>query len=141
MLSQLSIALFGALWLAFSVAGLIAMVRTGQTFGVIFSLLFIAAGVFMLARPLIEHRGAAATHLAITNKRFVMITRHGRTVRSVDLRSIRQVERVEKWGGVTLRIPTALISDGDGGQKVDYTDLHGLSDAERAYRLLTKPDT
>lgn len=77
--------------------------------------------------------------LAITDARFVMVHRHGRSVRSIELSAIKQVERISEWGGVTLRIPTALISDGDGGQKVDYTDLHGLAEADRAYHLLAQP--
>lgn len=139
MLSQKGIAAFGLLWTAFSVAALCSMVRSGQVFGVMFLLVFVGVGIFMLAMPLIQFRKAKRTLFAITDKRFLMLTDAGRAVRSVQLSAIRQVERVKQWGGVTLRIPTALISDGDAGQKVDYTDLHGIPDAERAYRLLTKP--
>jgi hypothetical protein len=139
LLSHLWVALLGLLWSLFSVAGLIAVIRRGELFGSIFLLLFVGVGVYMLAYPLIQSWKAAGTLVAITNARFLLIHRHGQAIRSVDLGSIKQVERISEWGGVTLRIPTALISDGDGSQKVDYTDLHGLAEADRAYRLLSRP--
>lgn len=139
MLSQKAIAVFGLPWTAFSVAGLSAMIRSSQVIGVVFLLLFVGIGIFMLATPLIQYRKAKSTLFAITDQRFLMLKDAGRDVRSVQLGAIRQVERIRVWGGVTIRIPTALISDSDGGQKVDYTDLHGIPNAERAYRLLTKP--
>ena len=137
-LSQTAIAGFGVLWTAFSVAGLSAMLRSDQLLGIVFLLVFVGVGIFMVATPLIQYRKAQGTLFAITDKRFLMLTNAGHAVRSVQLSAIRQVDRVRQRGGVTLRIPTALISDGDAGQKVDYTELHGVPDAETAYRLLTK---
>lgn len=138
MLSQYPVALFGLVWTAFSMTGLVSMSRDGAIFGTAVLLVFVSIGIFMLAKPLIEYRKAKSTVFAITNGRFLMLTGGGRAMRSVQLSAVRQVDRVTRLGRLTLRIPTALVSDQDG-PKVDYTELHGIPDAERAFRLLTQP--
>lgn len=138
MLSHAPVALFGLLWLGFSAGAFVEASRSGAGLERNFVLLFAGAGVFMIAYPLLEYRKALRTLFAITDRRFLMITTGPRAIRSVDRRAIRQVERIERWGRVTLRIPTAMVSDGEQ-PKVDYTDLHGIPDADRAFRLLTEP--
>jgi len=138
MLSQHYAVLFAIAWLAMAGAGVSAAARSGETFGVIFGLLFVAIGVVILATPISAYRGARRTVIAITDRRLIVAKNGGRNIISVQLSGIRQVERIARRGRVTLRIPTALVSDGDGGQKVDYTDLHGLSEGDHAFRLLTQ---
>ena len=138
MQSKSGIALFAVVWLAISTISFEAATRRGELFGTLFALLFVGLGIWMLAAPLLEYRRARRTIVAITGQRLLIASSNGRSVQSIKLSGVRHVERIAKNGRLTLRIPTALVSDGDGGQKVDYTDLHGLRDGERAYRLLTR---
>ena len=138
MQSKSGIALFAVVWLAISTISFEAATRRGELFGTLFALLFVGLGIWMLAAPLLEYRRARRTIVAITGQRLLIASSNGRSVQSIKLSGVRHVERIAKNGRLTLRIPTALVSDGDGGQKVDYTDLHGLRDGERAYRLLTQ---
>lgn len=140
MLGQYPAALFGLVWTVFSLNGFVSLAQSGQTLGALMLLGFVAIGVALLMMPVIAYRKASGTAVAITPTRLLMLMDRGRTVRSVQLSAIRQVERVTKWRWTTLRIPTALISDKDGGQTVDYTSLHGMPDAETAFRLLTRRD-
>lgn len=139
MLSRQIEVVFGLLWTAFSLALLPLTERGGQIVGLLFMTAFVSVGLLLLATPLREYWKAKSSYYAISDKRLLTVKRGGKSVKSVHLSAIHQVERVWQWGGLTLRIPTALISDGDGGQQVDYTELHGLPDAELAFRLLTKP--
>jgi len=138
MMSKAGVALFALAWLAVSGGGLVAASRDGAIVGMLFALLFVGIGLFMLILPGLEYHAARRTIFAITEHRLIIATKNGRSIKSIQLSGIRQVERIAKRDKVTLRIPTALVSDGEGGQKVDYTDLHGLRDGDRAFRLLTE---
>ena len=131
---------FAVLWLAITINGFIETWRDGHHIASAFVLIFVAIGIFVLFAPLIEYVLARRTAFAITERRLLVVSRRGRLVKSVLLSGVRQVERVIKRRGVTLRIPTALINDAESGSRIDYIQLHGLRDWEPAYRLLTQSE-
>jgi hypothetical protein len=127
---------FAAVWLAISGAGFHRSLTDGEKGGAAVTGVFVLIGLFILSQPIMAFVRARSTAFAITDRRLLIARKNGRTIKSILLSGIRQVERVHKRRGMTLRIPTSLVSDGDGGQKVDYLELHGLRDGEKAYRLL-----
>jgi hypothetical protein len=128
-------------WLAATGNGIAAAAGRAETFGALVGVAFLGMGIWMLAGPFLEFLRAKRTTYVITENRLIIADLRRRHDKSIELSAIKQVERLTKWGRVTLRIPTALVDDGDGGQKVEYTDLHGLEDGDRAYRLLTRRAT
>lgn len=133
-------AAFAVLWIFMSALIFGADARSGKIMPVVMGLVFEAVGLFILARPLVAYRAARHTSYTITDRRFIISKKRHRSLTSIRLASIAQVERLCRHGRVTLRIPASLVSDGDGGQKVDYVELHGIEDAARAYQLLTRGD-
>lgn len=138
MMSKGGMALFAIVWLVICGSSVFAASGRGDVAGTLVGLAFMGVGIFMLLVPIAQYRSARGTLFAITPRRLIIARNKGGSLKSILLSGIRQVERIKKRGKITLRIPASLVSDGDGGQKVDYIDLHGLRDGERAYRLLTK---
>lgn len=138
LVSQLPLALFGTFWSTTTIIALYSAAAKGGAMASLFVAPFVVVGLAMMLWPLIEAYKARQTLFAITDRRLLMIFGGGRKVTSVNRAAISQVERVQRSTGITLRIPTALVSDNDGGQKADYAELHGIPDGGRAYRLLTR---
>lgn len=137
MMSKGGAAIFALAWLAITVSVAANTDPRVLTTEFLVSLLFVFIGVFILSTPLLEYCSALRTMFLITDRRLIVASKSGRSIKSVKLSKIGQVEREAKRGKISLRIPTSLINDGDGGQRVDYIFLHGLQDGERAYQLLT----
>ncbi|HZG09739.1 MAG TPA: hypothetical protein VEZ70_12235 [Allosphingosinicella sp.] len=136
MMSKWAVALFAIPWLLGTGYGFLSARAAGDQAEMVVAFIFVCVGLVMLATPVAAFFRARRTTFAITNRRLLAITRNGRSLTSILLSGVRQVERFDRHGGTTLRVPTALVSDGEGGRSVDYLELHGLSDGERAYQLL-----
>lgn len=130
--------LFGSFWFAASAAGFAKGLQSGDMGLAAVGLVFTAIGAFIVTRPFAEWQEQRRTAFAITDRRLLVIRKGGRAVISIGRRGIHQVERVQKARGVTLRIPTSVVGDGEGGQKIHHIVMHGLPDGDGAYRLLTR---
>lgn len=130
--------LFGCLWLLITGSGFVRLLRDGQALAAACTLIFVASGLFMVCAPVVAYRQASAAVYAITDRRLLIVERGGRSTTSILLARIGQVKRLRKRGRVTLRIPTSTVNDGEGLAQVQYIDLHGLADGERAFELLTR---
>lgn len=129
---------FGFLWTGATLGGAIYASQHGDDIGIAVGLLFACIGLYMLSTPAIDYLDAKGTLFALTERRLLVVRKSGRHIQSLARSGIRQVERAERNGRVTLRIPTRLVSDGDGGQTIDYVELHGIREADRVFRLLTQ---
>ena len=127
---------FGGIWFVCFILASREAVADGSLAGAIFLAAFAVVGTLIIARPITEYGTQRRTAFAITNRRLIVLRKDGQSVTSLLRDGIRQVERVQKGRAVTLRIPTQMVSDGDGGRMVDHIVMHGLRDGEVAYRLL-----
>lgn len=129
---------FGGFWLAMCAYGFHKEVWDGNLMPAIMAAVFTVIGAWIMTRPVAEYGKQRHTAFAITDRRLIVLRKNGRSITSVLCRGIRQIERVRKWRGITLRIPTQMVSDGDGGRTVDHIVMHGLRDGDAAYRLLMR---
>jgi len=138
MLGGLFVVPLGLAWTAGSGAMLWQVYASGSpVWALLFPGLFVAVGSFMIVSPIAVYRAAARTLYVITDRRLLVVRRGGKAITSIQLSGIHQVERHSRFGRVTLRIPSTLVPD-EGGSRVGYTDLIGVRDWEKAYRLLTQ---
>lgn len=132
-------ALFALAWLALAGSGIKAAHEHAGTTQFLSACAGFFIGLCILADPFLEYFRARKTMYVITDKRLIIAEADRKRIKSIQLSAIHHVEHWVKWDRVSLRIPTALVSEGEDGQKVDYTDLHGLRDGDRAYELLVRP--
>lgn len=137
-LSTVGQMIFGILWSLVAVSGLVSGLADGNRVAAAFVFVFVLIGAFMVCAPIITYFGARRTIYAVTDRRLIISAKDGRSTTSILLSRIGQVERVRKGDRITLRIPTNTVTDGDGLRTIDYTELHGLTDGERAFELLTR---
>lgn len=138
MMSKWPVAVFGLIFTAITASFLNHAWSAADVIGSAIGVIFVAGGIYLLTNPAIEMMRAKGTLFAITESRLLVIRRHGGHLQSLARTGIRQIERIERRKGrLTLRIPTSLVSDGDGGQRVDYLELHGVPNADHVFRLLT----
>lgn len=130
--------LFAVLWLTITGFSVGAALRSGEAMAGLIPAAFGAAGLYILAQPIVAYMAARHTSYTITDQRLIISKKRHQSLTSIQLSGVTQVERLHKHGRTTLRIPASLVSDGDGGKKVDFIELHGIEDAQRAYRLLTQ---
>lgn len=131
--------LFAVPWTAFAIFGLRQFLIADEVAGSLIASLFVAVGVYMLTMPWRSYRQAQRTLYAITNQRLLIIeTGAPRKITSLRLAGMHRVERLPvRAERTTIRLPMGMVSDGEGGTQKDFIDLHGLSDADRVWKLLT----
>ena len=78
------------------------------------------------------------TLYALTDRRLIVV--RGRGLVSVQRSALRQIELVRHRHSVTLRIPTVLVSDSEGGQRVDFLELRAVQDGLALFRLLIQTE-
>ena len=132
------LALIALAWLAGSGFMTSEMIEHGRLPTVIFMLLFVGVGIYMLVTAFMAYPEALRTTVFITDRRLLIVRKKGASTTSILLGAIRQVERINKRRGITLRVPMAVVTDNDGKKEVEYIDLHALQDGERAFQLLTR---
>jgi hypothetical protein len=134
--SQVAVILFGAGWLAISLSCLVDTLRQGHAVGAIMLLVFVAIGLFVALSPFYESATWRRTIYIITNERLLISSSAGRVTKSIRLSSIANVERIDRSGAITLKIPMSFI-DGGEGETTRYVTLHAPAGADIAYKLLT----
>lgn len=99
---------------------------------------FLSAGLYIVLRPFLTAYAAKRTTYTITNRRLVISARGGRSIKSVRLSAISQVEQIKRGDTIDLRIPAAIVSVHEHGPTTDYITLYGLVYGEEVFRLLTQ---
>jgi hypothetical protein len=126
---------FGIACFLVSARNVATYAEAGSTASALGWAVFGAVGLHMLiVRPALIYRSQQNTLFAITSRRLLAVSTAQAPI-SVALCTITRVERARRGAGLTLRVPKGAASKGPEDLHVI---MHGLSDGERAYQLLTQ---